>query len=176
MEQQLKPIRPIHTFPVEEISDAFRFMKKGQHIGKIVIQMPRDTESIPARVPHEPELLSSTSTYLLIGGLGGLGKEVTRWMVEKGARSFCFLSRSADDSGKHGGFFQELESQGCRITTVSGSVAEMSDTKRAIAAAPTPIVGVVQMSMVLRVGFKLSRSTAFTWLTPFANRTIVFSK
>lgn len=97
-------------------------------------------------------------------------------MVEKGARSFCFLSRSADDSGKHGGFFQELESQGCRITTVSGSVAEMSDTKRAIAAAPTPIVGVVQMSMVLRVGFKLSRSTAFTWLTPFANRTIVFSK
>ncbi|KAJ6441348.1 KR domain-containing protein [Purpureocillium lavendulum] len=150
MEQQLKPIRPIHTFPIEEIPDAFRFMKKGQHIGKIVIQLPQNTESIPALLTHEPDLLSSTSTYLLVGGLGGLGKEVTRWMVEKGARSFCFLSRSADDPEKHGAFFSELKSQGCRITAVAGSVVEMADVKRAIAASPTLISGVVQMSMVLR--------------------------
>jgi hypothetical protein len=65
-------------------------MKKGQHIGKIIITIPQDSKDIIATTAHQTSLLSSTSTYLLIGGLGGLGKEVARWMVEKSPGVYAF--------------------------------------------------------------------------------------
>ena len=33
----IKPISPIKTFPFEDISSAFRFMRGGNHMGKIII-------------------------------------------------------------------------------------------------------------------------------------------
>lgn len=146
-----KPIEPIHTFSADRISDAIRFMKKGEHMGKIVITMPEDTKSIVSTKAPESSLLSDTATYLVVGGLGGLGKSVTRWMIERGARNFCFLSRSAGQSEKDKSFLVELESQGCKAIAVTGSVAEMEDVKRAMDLSPSPIAGVLQMSMVIRV-------------------------
>ncbi|KAK2601916.1 hypothetical protein QQS21_004507 [Conoideocrella luteorostrata] len=146
----LKPIQPIHVFPVENRSEAFRYMKKGQHIGKIVLKIPEDPAQIPVTMSHALNLLSDSSTYLMIGGLGGLGKHVTRWMVEKGARNFCFLSRSSSYFGAHHQFFLELESQGCQVAAIAGSVTDMDDVHKAIHASPTPIAGVLQMSMVIK--------------------------
>ncbi len=37
---------------------------------------------------------------------------MTGWMVEKGARNFCFLSRSAGDTEKHRSFLEELDVSG----------------------------------------------------------------
>ncbi|KAK5991578.1 Highly reducing polyketide synthase gloL [Cladobotryum mycophilum] len=144
-----KPIRPIHAFSAESLNEAFRFFKQGKHIGKIVITIP-DTKDIPSTKAIQPLSLSGASTYLLVGGLGGIGKATVRFMVERGARHFCFLSRSAGKSEQDQIFFRELESQGCHIAAVAGSVAELADVKKAVEAAPTPIAGVLQMSMVLR--------------------------
>ncbi|KAH8646185.1 putative polyketide synthase [Xylariales sp. PMI_506] len=146
----IKPVKPIHSFPATNLSEALRFMKKGQHIGKIVITMPTDPSEIKATKAPSCVNFSSTATYLLIGGLGGLGKAVTRWMVEKGARNFCFLSRSAGKSSQDQAFLKELEFQGCRVSVVAGSVSRMVDVKKAITSAPTQIAGVLQMSMVLK--------------------------
>ncbi|PHH92051.1 hypothetical protein CDD83_9169 [Cordyceps sp. RAO-2017] len=149
-EGHIKPIQPIHEYPVQNLPDAVRFMRTGEHIGKIVATIPGNPASIPATNVAGPGLLSDTSTYLLVGGLGGLGKAVTRWLVERGARSLCFLSRSAGASEQDQVFFRELESQGCRVATVAGSVADMADVRKAVEAAPTLIGGVLQLSMVLR--------------------------
>lgn len=160
----IEPIRPIHTFTIDQLADAMRFMKKGDHIGKIVITMPESPASALAptkdaqaktktRNGGESSRLrfSAASTYLMVGGMGGLGRIVTRWMVDKGARHFCFLSRSAGKSGEDRALLEELRSQGCCAVAVAGSVAEMADVKRAIASAPSSIAGVLQMSMVIRV-------------------------
>lgn len=148
---QLKPIQPIHSFSMDDISEALQFLKKGKHIGKIVLSVPESPELIPAATHHEPNLLSPVSTYLMVGGLRGLGRAVVRWMFEKGARSFCFLSRSAGSTTDDKEFLFELESLGCRATVVTGTVVDVTDVQRAIAESPTPIAGVLQMSMVLRV-------------------------
>ncbi|KAK5996225.1 Highly reducing polyketide synthase gloL [Cladobotryum mycophilum] len=149
-EGHIKPIEPIHTFPAQNISEAFRYMQKGQHMGKIVITMPEVSTEIPAISVAQEVLLSNSSTYLMVGGLGGLGKVVTTWMVEKGARSFVFLSRSAGESAEDQAFLLELRSQGCSAIAVAGSVVDMGDVTRAIEAAPTTVAGVVQMPMALR--------------------------
>ncbi|KAH0598385.1 Polyketide synthase [Metarhizium humberi] len=147
--QHLKPIEPVQTFGPDQISEALKLMKKGHHMGKLVIAIPENGSKIPAKVSDKSKLFSDKPTYLLVGGLGGLGREVARWMIEKGAKSLCFLSPSAG-SNQHAAFIKELESQGCRITAIAGDVSEMQDVERAISTSPSPIGGVMQISMVLR--------------------------
>ncbi|KAM3476998.1 hypothetical protein MY8738_006692 [Beauveria namnaoensis] len=147
--ESFQPIRPIRTFGPQQVSEALKYMQKGHHMGKLVVALPEDASQIPAVTSETSILFSDEATYLVVGGLGGLGKEVARWMVEKGARSLCFLSPSAA-SDKHATFIQELQSQGCRITAIAGDVSKMDDVERAIAESPTLIGGVLQLSMVLK--------------------------
>ncbi|KAL2060534.1 hypothetical protein VTL71DRAFT_9175 [Oculimacula yallundae] len=92
----------------------------------------------------------SDTSYLLVGGLGGLGRAISTWMVENGARELIYLSRSATEGPDTSPFFAELRRQGCRVKVVAGSVTKFEDVTRAIGAATGAISGVIQMSMVLR--------------------------
>ncbi|KAK5996429.1 Highly reducing polyketide synthase gloL [Cladobotryum mycophilum] len=148
----IKPIQPLHAFPAERVGEVFRTMQKGTHIGKFVVAMPsnKNASHLGAISPRRKALLSDKRTYLMIGGFGGLGKALATWMVECGARHFVFLSRSAGKSSEDQDFVGELESQGCNVVAVAGSVVELSDVQRAVKSAPSPVGGVIQMSMVLR--------------------------
>lgn len=143
----------MEVFEGTQIVDAFRYMQKGQHIGKIVIAMPEDPEELETIAREEKLCLRSDSSYLLVGGLGGLGRAISTWMVEHGARCLIYLARSAGKSEEDQAFFHELEIQGCLVQCFSGSVTNLDDVKHAVENAAFPIVGVMQMSMVLRVGF-----------------------
>ena len=98
-----------------------------------------------------PIRFRSDACYLLVGGLGGLGRVVSTWMVENGARNFIFLSRSAKEGPATTPFFNELRAQGCEVVTFAGSVTELSDVEAAIEQATRPIAGIMQMSAVMRV-------------------------
>jgi len=88
---------------------------------------------------------------LLSGGIGGLGRALATWMVERGARHLIFLSRSAGVSEESKSLSDELESMGCSITMVKGGVDNIEDVKKAIEASFRPIKGVFQLAMVQRV-------------------------
>lgn len=90
------------------------------------------------------------STYLLVGGVGGLGRSIATWMVERGARSFTFLSRNAGRSEVSRALFAELESMGCTVTAVAGSVDQTEDVQKAIQVSKSTIKGVFQLAMVLQ--------------------------
>ena len=144
-----KPITPITTFDAEQIEDAFRFMQKGSHIGKIVIKFPKDntlpwTSTVPV-----PEFRGDVS-YLLAGGLGGLGKAIASWMALHGAKNLIFLSRSAGKSQEDQNFLKELNVMCCSTQCFPCDVADHDAVKNAIGQASLPIAGVMQMAMVLR--------------------------
>lgn len=91
------------------------------------------------------------ASYLLVGGLGGLGQAISTCMIERGARHFIYLSRSASSSSEeYTDFFHELESQGCTVQAFSGDVANIEDVTRVVQEAKYPISGVLQMAMVLQ--------------------------
>lgn len=148
-EKKIEPINPLKIFQSSEIEDAFRYMQKGLHIGKVLIRMPNSFEKVPTKVASSNIRFSAEKTYLLVGGLGGLGRAISTWMAERGARQFTYLSRSAGSS-KNLSFIQELESQGCTVKVIVGSVSHLKDVEKAIKASQSPISGVLQMSMVLR--------------------------
>ena len=61
-----------------------RFMQKGSHIGKVVVSLPERNE-LPTRAAKEVFKLRPNASYLLVGGLGGLGQAIAVWMAEAGA-------------------------------------------------------------------------------------------
>ncbi|KAF7513296.1 hypothetical protein GJ744_009717 [Endocarpon pusillum] len=150
----ITPLRPLKVFDAASTYHAFRYMQPGQHIGRIAVSLrnsPGNTKlgtEIRDR-PMELELQSSAS-YLLVGGLGGLGRSVSRWMVERGARYLIYLSRSAGLDPGDGQFVEEINSMGCRVQLVRGTVTSLEDVTRAIRGAEKPVRGILQMSMVLR--------------------------
>lgn len=147
----IKPIVPVKHFEAGDIVEAFRYMQKGQHIGKIVVSMPKDPSKLQTAAKPQAVKFKSDRAYLLVGGLGGLGKSVSNWMVENGARHIMYLSRSAGDSEQDRRFIREIESQGCEVQAIKGSVTSLQDVYRAVEQAAMPIAGVFLMTMVLRV-------------------------
>ncbi|KAL6231526.1 hypothetical protein BDW75DRAFT_247843 [Aspergillus navahoensis] len=146
----IKPMVIADTFAASDVRDAFRFMQAGQHIGKIVIAMPEEPELLQSSQSKPEVTLRNDRSYLLVGGLGGLGRAVATWMVQHGARHLIFLSRSAGDVSNTAAFQEELEAQGCQVQFVAGSVVKVDDVRRAVRDARMPIAGAINMSMVLR--------------------------
>jgi hypothetical protein len=148
---KIHPLRPMTTFKATKIEEAFRFLQKGDHIGKVVISMPESASEISA-TPSVPTLsLDPEASYLLTGGLGGLGKAVAVWLVEHGARSLILLSRSAGQSPEDRLFFAELESLGCLVLAIAGKAEDEGALREAISKTTRPIKGVVHFAMVLKV-------------------------
>ncbi|GES58866.1 KR-domain-containing protein [Aspergillus terreus] len=102
--------------------------------------------------------------YLLVGGLGGLGRMISTWMVENGARHIIFFSRSAKEGPETTPFFDRLRAQGCTVTPFVGSVTNLADVEEAIKQATAPVAGVIQMSAVMRDNL-MSHMTFDEWQT-----------
>jgi NADPH:quinone reductase-like Zn-dependent oxidoreductase/SAM-dependent methyltransferase len=85
---------PSTTFPLTKVREAFRFFQRAKHIGRVVITIPEFRIGENGRLEHKDLLFSDRSTYLITGGLGGIGLKVTNWMLSSGARSIVLVGRS----------------------------------------------------------------------------------
>lgn len=97
--------------------------------------------------------LQPEATYLLVGCLGGLGRSLTTWMMERGAKHFAFLSRSGSDNPKAADLIASIESRQVTAKVIRGDVTSKADVESAIEKLNKryPIRGVVQAAMVLDV-------------------------
>ncbi|KAI6442156.1 Type I Iterative PKS [Pyricularia oryzae] len=152
----LKAVTPVACYHAAEVRDAFRVVQAGKHLGRVVLDFQsRDgTETMPvARSIGGVARLSPNATYVLVGGLGGLGRSLARLFVRQGARSLCFLSRSGTASHKARALVEELASSGVQIKVVACDVADEAQVEQAFADCARdmpPVRGVVQAAMVLR--------------------------
>jgi NAD(P)-dependent dehydrogenase (short-subunit alcohol dehydrogenase family)/aryl carrier-like protein len=137
------------VFEAVDIEKAFRQLRD-DHVDNVVVRIPTDASTLPTTLRYTKLRMRSDASYLLTGGMGGLGVGISRWLIERGARSLVFLSRSAGQKSKDEAFIRELESCGCSVVTVAGRAQSMEDVQRAISLAPHPIRGVVHLAMVLR--------------------------
>ncbi|PYH39460.1 ketoacyl-synt-domain-containing protein [Aspergillus neoniger CBS 115656] len=146
----IKPISPMTVFPAVQIEDSFRYMQKGAHMGKIIVTIPEGGQDLPLAATTPDLTLSADASYLLVGGMGGLGRAIATWLVERGARYLIFFSRSAGTSEQDLRFIEELECQSCSVQTIQGSVINKEDVMNITQVAKKPIKGVFQLSMVLQ--------------------------
>ena len=113
-----KPL-PWRGFPIEQTVDAYRYMSAARHIGKVVITQYEDDRS--------PVL--SNGSYLITGGLGGLGLGVARHFAEQGAGAVVLMGRSAPKEAAVKAI-AEIEALGTSVRVVRGDVSVADDVKR----------------------------------------------
>ncbi|PGH03116.1 hypothetical protein AJ79_07443 [Helicocarpus griseus UAMH5409] len=149
-QRAIRGIKPIHMFEAKHPDEAFRLMQRGKHIGKVAIRMPENTEDLklaPSRSMLEP---LGEGAYLIVGGLGGIGRPIANWLVENGARHLVFLSRSAGRSQEDKAFFDELRAQCAEVTAIAGDVSKLCDVQKIAKLSPKPIAGIIHLAMVLQ--------------------------
>ena len=93
------------------------------------------------------------ATYLIAGGLGGLGRSIARWMASRNTKNLILLSRSGikDEAGQL--LIDELESKGVRVMVPACDVSNMTLLASVLAECNKkmpPVKGCIQASMVLK--------------------------
>ncbi|KAL4942551.1 hypothetical protein BDV06DRAFT_235394 [Aspergillus oleicola] len=92
--------------------------------------------------------------YLLVGCLGGLGRSLIRWMMDRGARHFAFISRSGADKPEAAALVHSIQQAGAAADVYRADASKEHDVESVIRAvtAKRPIRGVVHAAMVLEDG------------------------
>lgn len=113
-----------------------------------------------------PPALSARATYLVTGGLGGVGRKVARWLVDRGARHLVLTGRTAlppagslpetspdDELLARLAAVRELEARGATVEVVAVDVADraaMAELLERIRAGGRPLRGVVHAAADIR--------------------------
>ena len=145
---------PIKTYPLSQIQGLFRQMQSGTHIGKLVLE-PHDEDVVPVISSQKPKSqFDANASYVIAGGLGGLGRSVARWMASRGAKNLILLSRRGAAHPSAIDFIKELESICDKVSAPPCDVTDEETLKKVINECLShmpPIKGCVQGSMVLKV-------------------------
>jgi fatty acid synthase len=153
----VKPITK-RSFSHDDVESAFRFMAKGEHIGKVIVQIKEEDRNLP---PLEPLLCTPrfwcdpAKTYLITGGLGGFGLELADWLVQRGAKLLCLTSRSGISNGYQRSRIDYFKSRGVDVTLSTKNVALREQANELIheLSQIAPIGGVFHLAMVMKDAF-----------------------
>ena len=144
---------PVETFPVTSAFKAFQFMAQAKHIGKIALVI-KDAEAqiIPRTKAKQRSIaIRADRTYLITGGLGGLGFSLAKWLVEQGARSLVLVGRKgASDEAQMA--IRMMEEAGARVFCAKVDVSrehEVEELFTMIRNEMLPLGGIVHAAMVL---------------------------
>jgi NAD(P)-dependent dehydrogenase (short-subunit alcohol dehydrogenase family) len=91
---------------------------------------------------------------VLAGGLGGLGRSMAHWMVDRGACNLVFLSRSGAQKEEARSLVKELTAGGARIAAYACDISDEDRLRvvlQEVAREFPPIRGVIQGAMVIAV-------------------------
>ncbi len=134
---------PIKTFPMEEVIEAFRFMAQARHIGKVVITQEAGSATI-----------RDDGSYLVTGGLGGLGLKVAQWLVDSGARHLVLMSRRPPSDTAQAAL-AAIEQAGAQVMVAQGDVSKAEDVSYildSVAQSMPPLRGIIHAAGVLDDG------------------------
>ncbi|EKG09612.1 Beta-ketoacyl synthase [Macrophomina phaseolina MS6] len=149
------------AFSIADLAGAFKWLGGNNNIS--------DTSSAPVTLSFEPSAVVSVQgnaiqqqplgldpngVYILAGGFGGIGRSLSVFLAQNGARKLCLISRSGAESPQAQNLVRRLEALGaavrvyaCDITDPGSLTDAMSDCRRAFGG---PVRGVMQCAMVLR--------------------------
>ncbi|MHB1327306.1 MAG: SDR family NAD(P)-dependent oxidoreductase [Gemmatimonadales bacterium] len=105
---------PQHVFPLTEAIDAFRFMAQARHTGKVVLTQR-----------HGP-IVRDDASYLITGGLGGLGLAVAGWLADQGARHLALIGRRVP-SAEAADSLAVLRERGVQVEAFQSDISSRAD-------------------------------------------------
>ena len=133
---------PYVSYPLSEARLAMRRMQQARHIGKIVL------------TPPAAATVRAGATYLITGGLGGIGLAVAGWLADRGASHIALNGRRAPNAAAAAAV-AALRARGVTVEVIQADVAEAAEVDRLLAeieARMPPLAGVIHSVGLLRDG------------------------
>ncbi|KJZ78560.1 hypothetical protein HIM_01951 [Hirsutella minnesotensis 3608] len=148
-EKRIEHKIPVATYGIAECQKAFRRLQTGEHIGKIVIQL-REGDDITVLAAHSMVRFPPEASYLIVGGLSGIGLEIARWMARQGAKNMILMSRTPQKYPVHD-ILQEFHDAGVQVLIRSCDVVNKAHLEDVVREChnQVPIRGIIQAAAVL---------------------------
>jgi len=132
------PAPRVQSFPITEVVEAFGFMAKARHIGRIAVTHPLIGKCG----------IRADSSYLVTGGLGGLGLQMAAWLADGGAEHIILMGRNGpgDVAGRQ---IDQLRDRGIVVEIACGDVADEKGLPLEANSARPPIRGVIHAAGIV---------------------------
>ncbi|EEY14055.1 fatty acid synthase S-acetyltransferase [Verticillium alfalfae VaMs.102] len=140
-------------YGISAVDAAFKALQSGPVFGKVVVVPQADEMVMATQSKTVDALLQAQATYVLIGGTGGLGRSMARWMVAHGARNLVLLSRRGSITDNVRVLIEEASARGANIAVRSCDVADKASVDRLFTCqldGLPPVRGVIHGAMVLK--------------------------
>ncbi|MCP4397614.1 MAG: SDR family NAD(P)-dependent oxidoreductase, partial [bacterium] len=127
-------------------------LRKGK---RHVIRLQRVKHSLPQNIK-----VSSDGSYLITGGLGGLGLLFAEWLTERGARHIVLTGRRSPNSDAQA-LIAKLNSAGADLSFIACDVAQEQEVKQlleTIHSTMPPLKGIIHAAGVLQDGMLTEQS------------------
>lgn len=150
IQQQRVSVIPYRVFRLSNIGAAFRYMAQARHIGKVVVTHCEPDVDVLAAT-KTPYRYRHDATYLITGGLGGVGLAMAEGMVRSGARQIVMMQRSGPTPEAEA-TLETLRAAGADIRIERADITQPEDLTAVldrIAESQSPLAGVLHLAMVL---------------------------
>lgn len=109
-----------------------------------------------------PPVFDPTGSYLITGGLGGLGLVVAQWLVAQGARQLILAGRRGVTTPAATAAIVAMESAGAKVIVMQTDLGDVDDTRRLVThcQAAAPLRGVMHAAGIIDDGLLLQQSPA----------------
>ncbi len=118
-----------------------------RYVARLARAVPQET--------NDPLQFDENASYLITGGLGGLGLRIAQWMAEKGARHIILSGRSGASTPEAQAAVSQLEASGTKVLVVKADVSLREDVAgmlEEIKAAMPLLKGIVHAAGILDDG------------------------
>ncbi len=141
---------PKTVFPIQSAVSAFRYLAQARNIGKVVLAM-----DAPVVEESEDQFgFRGDATYLITGGLRGLGSRVAEWMALSGARHLVLVGRDPGSAAARE-TARRVKAAGARATLLAADLAVADQVEAVLAQIETtlpPLRGIVHAAGILADG------------------------
>lgn len=118
---------PAQIFPMDKLKDALDLMKSGSHIGKVLLA--NDSGEQPVQISSKALVhFDREAFHLVLGGAGGFGSKIIRWMFRKGARNF--ITTVSKDPSRVTTIYQDLVENGASFRVIEADLACEEDLQK----------------------------------------------
>ncbi|MCC7383298.1 MAG: SDR family NAD(P)-dependent oxidoreductase [Deltaproteobacteria bacterium] len=119
-----------------------RVLREGQLTRPVWVRAPSS--------PPQPFSARHDRTYLVTGALGGVGRSVVEWLIERGARSLLLVGRS-NPSADQSRFLQAQRDRGARVEYARADAAVAGEIEKLLTLVPqgAPLAGVFHLAGVV---------------------------
>ncbi len=139
-------------YPLTDGATAIRVMGAAEHTGKLVLDVPRSRSGPLRWFPRRKlKTFRADGSYIVTGGLSGLGLFLAEKMAEAGCGRIVLNGRSAPGPAAQS-VLRRIRSHGVEVEVERGDIADPATARRLVAAATAtglPLRGVLHAAAVV---------------------------